>query len=104
MATFEIPGVYLHTETDKDVIIYLEGALADIMMKVSPKIYQKYVIMSIKGKLLLCIQIKKSSHGLIRSEKLFHRKLLNYIESHGFQINSYDPCVANNMLNKIILW
>ena len=40
VAIFEIPGLYLHTETEEDVIILLCGALADIMVKLAPNIYQ----------------------------------------------------------------
>ena len=39
VATFDIPGEYVNTETDEDVIMFMEGALYDIMMKVAPKIY-----------------------------------------------------------------
>ena len=53
--TFEITGTYLHTETDEDGIMLLEVALSDIMVKVVPKIYQKYVIMRSKGKPLLYV-------------------------------------------------
>ena len=38
VATFDILGGYLHTETYEDVIIFLEGALAYLMVKVTPKI------------------------------------------------------------------
>ena len=39
MASFDIPGAYLHTETDEYVIILLEVLLAEIMVKAAPKIY-----------------------------------------------------------------
>ena len=50
MATFDIPGLYLHTETDEEVIMFLVEALAELVLKVSPKIYRKYVIINSKGK------------------------------------------------------
>ena len=59
VAIFDIPGEYLHTEIGKDLPTFLEGALSEIMVKVAPKIYEKYVIMISKGKLLLYVQIKK---------------------------------------------
>ena len=52
-------GTYLHTETDEDVTMFLEVVLDELMVKVASNIYQKYVIMSNKGKPLLYIQIKK---------------------------------------------
>ena len=50
MATFDIPEACLHTEMDKDVIMFLERALYEIMVKVALPIHQKYSIMIIKGK------------------------------------------------------
>ena len=43
---FYIPGKYLHIETDEDEIVFLEGSLNDIMVKVTPNIYRKYTIIS----------------------------------------------------------
>ena len=97
---FEILGEYIHIETDKDVIIFMELELAEIMVKISPKIYLKYGIMSSKGKPLLYVQIKKALYGLIRSALLFWRNLVKYLEAYGLQINQYDPYVTNNMINK----
>ena len=99
MATFDIPGEYLHTETDEYVIMFLEGGLSEIMVNVSPKIYQNYVIMRSKGKPLLFVQIKKALYGLLHSTILFYRNLVKDLESYGFQINPYKPCVANKMIN-----
>ena len=39
--TFDCPGAFLHAKSDKDVIIALEGPLAELMAKVDPKIYRK---------------------------------------------------------------
>ena len=36
VAVFNIPGVYLHTDTDEDIIVVLEGVLAELMVKVDP--------------------------------------------------------------------
>ena len=48
-ATFDIPGSYLHTETDEQVIIFLVEALADIMVKVYPKIYESMSSLVARG-------------------------------------------------------
>ena len=36
---------------------------------------------------------------LLISALLFYRKLVKYIEAYVFQINPYDPCMANKMIN-----
>ena len=40
--------------------MFLEEVLTDIMVKVAPNIYRKYVIMRSKGEPLLYVQIQKS--------------------------------------------
>ena len=60
-----------------------------------------------KGKSLLYDQIQKAFYGLLRSALLFYRKLVKDLDSYGFQINPYDPCVANNIINNnqmTLLW
>ena len=37
----------------------------------------------------------KAVYGLLRSALLFYKKLRAQLEQMGFEINPYDPCVAN---------
>ena len=57
------------------------------MVKVAPKIYWKYVIMSRKGGPLLYVQIQMVLYDLLCSTVLFYGKLVKYLEAYGFQIN-----------------
>ena len=65
MSTFEILGAYIHTEIDENVTMLMERALSEITVKVIPKIYQKYVIMSSNEKPLIYVQMQKVLYGLI---------------------------------------
>ena len=64
VATFDIPGVYLHTETYEKVIKVLEGPLSGLTEKIDPKIYKKYVTINIKVKPLLYVDIHKDLYGI----------------------------------------
>ena len=77
----------------------LEVALSEIMVKVPPKIYWKYVIMIRKEKQLRYDQIQKALYGLLHSELMFYRKVVNDLEAYGFHINIYDQCVAKHITN-----
>ena len=79
--------------------MFMEKSLDEITMKLALKIYQKYVIISSKEKLLLYVQILKTLYGLLRSLILFHRNLVKVLEACRFQINPYYPLVENNMVN-----
>ena len=35
-ACFDIPGVFLHANSDKDITMILKGRLAELMVKVAP--------------------------------------------------------------------
>ena len=107
VAIFDIPGAFLHTDTDKDVIMVLEGPLAELMVQVDPYLYRKYMTRNYKGKTLLYVKMCKALYGMLRSALLFYRKLVKELEEYGFEINLYDPCVANNMVNgsqRTVVW
>jgi hypothetical protein len=36
---------------------------------------------------------------MMKSVLLFYQKLFAYLESIGFEINTYDPCVTNKLIN-----
>jgi hypothetical protein len=36
---------------------------------------------------------------MMKSALLFYRKLVSELPEMGFEINPYDPCVANKMVN-----
>ena len=81
------------------MIMLLYEALAELMVKLAPNIYRKYVIVSIKGKLLLYVQIQKVLYGLLHSTLLFYINLVDDLDAYGFYINPYHPCASKNMIN-----
>ena len=40
--TIHIPGAYLHTDSDEEVIMILKGILADILEDIDPKFYRNF--------------------------------------------------------------
>ena len=95
VATCDLPGAFLHTKTDEKVIMSLRGELADLMVKVDPSLYRKFILKDKKGNSILYVQLYKSLYGLMRSALLFYRKLRRELEAYGFVMNPYDACVAN---------
>lgn len=61
-----------------------------------------------KGVPVLYVELYKSPYGLMRSALLFYRKLRGELIEYGFEINPYDPCVANKMTKNgkqlTVLW
>jgi hypothetical protein len=91
VACFNIPGTFLHTNVDEDITMVLKGRLADLMVQVAPNLYRKYITVDKKGIVILYVKMQKARYGLL--------KLVADLESDGFVLNPYDPCVANKIVD-----
>ena len=45
MATIDIQGNYLHTDSDEEVILILKRRLAELLVNIYPNLYTKYVVL-----------------------------------------------------------
>jgi hypothetical protein len=103
LLTLDIPKAFVQTPagTTKDgerIIMKIRGASVDILIALDPLIYRDYVSI-VNGKKILHVQVLKTIYGMLQSALLFYKKLRNDLESIGFKINPYDPCVANRLIN-----
>jgi len=98
-----IPGAYLNTYIDKHgnekIIMLFKGKLAELIIMVDPKLYRKYITYDSKGITMLYVQMNKTLHGLLQSVLLLYKKFRKDLEICGFEINPYDPCVVNTVIN-----
>ena len=62
--------------------------------------YQKYVTTGPNGEPILYVKLLKALYGLLRLVLPFYKKLRKDLEDMGFEVNPYDPCVANKMINR----
>jgi len=53
VATCDIPGAFLQADNPDFVLMRLDGILAELMVKVAPKMYRKFVTTNAKGKQML---------------------------------------------------
>ena len=78
----------------------------ECMLKVSPE-WEKYVTLDKKGNKVLYVRLNYGLYGCINNDILFWEKLSKDLKSQGFELNPYDPCVANKIINGkqfIIVW
>jgi hypothetical protein len=61
------------------------GTLAELMVKTNPRLYRKYVVLE-KGRSILYLQFQKALYGMMKG-------------ALGFQINPYNPYIANKMVD-----
>ena len=83
VACFDIPGVFLHADVDKDITMVLKGRLAELMVQVAPNLYRKYITVNKKGAAILNVNMQKALYGLRMSALLFYKKLVADLESDG---------------------
>jgi hypothetical protein len=99
VATCDIPGAFLQADNPDYVLMRLDGILAELMVKVAPSLYRKFVTTNAKGKSVLYVKLEKAVYGMMKSALFFYRKLVADLVSIGYVLNPYDPCVANKDIN-----
>ena len=98
MAIIDIPGAFLSAEADEEVIMTFCSRLVELMAMVAPSVYQQYIKTGENGKKILYIRLLCVLFGMMQSALLFYEKLWNNLQSLGFKLNPYDPCIANKLI------
>ena len=71
VATMDIPVAYLHAKNDGHIIMLLQGKMVELLVKLQPELYRKYVITGKNGEPLLYVKLLKALYGLLRSALQF---------------------------------
>ena len=101
VATADIPGAFIQTKMpkeDRDVHVVLDGRMAELLAKISPDDYQKYVH-NHRGQSHIYCKLNVALYGTLKGAVLFWKKLSSYLKDQGFVVNPYDWCVANKEIN-----
>ncbi len=110
VVTIDIPNAFIQTRIDDEedmAIIKIRGVLVDILVDIAPSVYKPYVTKDKKGGNQLVVQAQNAIYGTMVAGLLYYRKFKKTVLREGFEINDYDPCVANRKVNgtqQTILW
>ena len=102
VAVIDIPNAFVQTKIsdEKDMaIIRIRGTLVEILMQIAPDVYRPYVSKDKKGNMQLIVQCLNALYGTMMASLLYYRKFSKSLTNKGFEINPYDPCVANKMID-----
>jgi hypothetical protein len=88
----------MQSDMEGDVIMKLEGVMAEVIIKIDQRKYKKHTIIE-RGKPVVYVRLKKALYGTLQSALLFWQNLSTQLEEWGFEINPYDFCVANKMVD-----
>jgi hypothetical protein len=80
--------------------------MAELLVRIDPKLYQKYV-RDEGGKQVLYLELRKALYGTLMAALLFWRLLTSKLTEWRFVVNPFDSCVMNKDINgkrRIVLW
>ena len=99
IATFDIPGAYLHAEmpADKNVILKLRGHFVDIVCDIN-KEYRQYVRYE-KDKKVLYLKVLREIYGCIELALQWYNLYTQTLKAEGYILKEYNRCVANKNIN-----
>jgi hypothetical protein len=84
----------------------VEGAMAELLLKIDSKLYWKYLVRDDK-KTVMYVELNKALYGTLDASLLFWKELTKTLEGWGYKWIPYDWCVMNKMVDDkqcTILW
>jgi hypothetical protein len=98
VSTVDVPGAFMQSDIDEVVHVRFEGEIAEMLVRMDPKLYRKYV-RDENGKAVLYVEIMKALYGRLRAALPFWKLLSSKLVLWGFTINPYDWYVTNKMID-----
>ena len=96
--TADIPGAFMQVDIDEVVHVRLDGALVELLTKVDPKLYTKFVCTE-RGKPVIYVVLEKAVYGTLSASLLFWEDLKGHLQEEGYEANPYDSCVVNKQVH-----
>ena len=107
VATADIPGAFLSAKLEAEVHMMIEGDMVDYLCIANTK-YKEYIHVKEYGKKVIYVRLLRALYGLMESAKDYYHKFVRVLKKMGFtNINPYDPCVVNKVIDGTqctILW
>ena len=97
VATADIAGDYLKAYMKDFTIMKFTGPSVNILCNMKPK-YKDYVAIE-NGVKVIYVRLIKAIYGCVQSALLWYKMFYSYLKQLGFELNPYDPCVANKIIN-----
>jgi hypothetical protein len=102
--TVDIPNAFVQTNvppTDNDgdrITMKITGPLVEMLVELDPEKCKNFV--RLEGNIpILYVHVMKALYAMLQFALLFYRKLIEELASIYFEINPFDPCVANRLVH-----
>jgi len=99
--TLDIPAAFLQTLWPKEkypTYIRFDGEMVDMICEIDKK-YEQYKCPTKSGRGLMYGEMNRAVYGHMLSSILWYQKLKGHLEEWGFEMNPYDECVFNKMVD-----
>ena len=80
------------------IIMKIASRLVDILVLIAPEIYAKHMVYK-NGKKVLYVKVLRALYGMLISAMLWYSKFCSNLEGIIFELNPYNPCIANQIVN-----
>jgi hypothetical protein len=97
VATADVAGAYLKAYMDDFVIMKFVGTSVRILCTLNPK-HERFVAIE-NGTEVLYVRLVKALYGCVKSALLWYDLFTSNLKDMGFELNPYDQCIANSMIN-----
>jgi hypothetical protein len=102
VTVIDIPNAFIQTQVEDKgdmATIKIRGVLVDILVQIAPDVYKPYVTTDKKGTKQLLVQCQNALYGTMVASLLYYHKFTKSLTSVRFEINPYNPCVANKIVD-----
>jgi len=99
IAVTDIPGAFLQADMDQNVHMLLEVTIAELIVKLEPKLYRNYIWRNKNDKPMFYVKLRKALYGTLQVALLLWKLPSTTLTDWGFKINDYDQCVENKTIN-----
>ena len=94
VAVVDIPGAFMQADMDPGVYMWIDGAMADLLMEIDYDMYHPHMVKE-KGKPVIYVELLKALYGTLRAARLFWETLSGKLQEWGLTRNPDDSCVTN---------
>jgi len=95
----DIPGAFLHADMEEEVHMLLDGTIAELIVKLDPKQYRKYIWRKKRQTYFVC-ETKEGPIWNTSSSIIVWRLLSDTLKEWGFKLHEYDKFIANKTINE----
>jgi hypothetical protein len=106
VGVYNIPGAFLHAKQTDLTYLKMTDEAVHFIVEISPSNYKDCVITE-KGKGVLYLVLKKALYGCVKSALLFWEDLSGKVIKQGYDLNPYNCCVANKIVDnspRTVVW